>query len=232
MKRNFKRYTLIWGIFLAAFSAVMFLVRPMISNYEIRYDVRFWIAYAFVIIAFCGNLLCAKIVLREENLEKLFYKVPIITVSYAGLVGMLVLGGALMMIPNCPVRISVVVCVLISALTAAAAVKANWAGEAVNAVHEKVKDRTNFMKLLTAEAEILLSKAKTPEAKMAAEKVYEAVRYSDPVSSDVLIKIEAELAEKFKVFEAAMDSGEGINEAAEALLKTLARRNRLCREEK
>lgn len=228
MKKNFKSYALIWAIFLVAFNIIVFLVRPIIPGYEIHYDLRFWIAWLFVMAAFVGNLLCANKAFQAENLEKLFYKVPLISVSYRGLIGMLVLGGALMLIPNCPAWIAAIVCVAIAAFTAVAVVKADWAGETVSATHEKVKAQTQFIKLLTVEAETLMSKAKTPEAQAAAKKVYEAVRYSDPMSSDALTAIEAELSEKFKAFEAAVTSGTAPKPAAEDFLAALEKRNRLC----
>ena len=110
-----------------------------------------------------------------------------------------------------------------------AVVKADWAGEAVSATNEKVKAQTQFIKLLTADAETLLGRAKTPDAKIAAKKVYEALRYSDPMSSEALGEIEAELAEKFKALEAAATADQGVTEAAESLLETLAERNRKCK---
>ena len=229
MKKNFKSYALIWAIFLVAFNVIVFLVRPIIPGYEIRYDLRFWIAWLFVMVAFVGNLLCASKAFQAENLEKLFYKVPLITVSYRGLIGMLVLGGALMLIPNCPAWIAAIVCVAIAAFTAVAVVKVDWAGEAVSETHEKVKAQTQFIKLLTVDAETLLGKAKTPDAKIAAKKVYEALRYSDPMSSEALGEIEAELAEKFRALEAAVTADQGVTEAAESLLETLAERNRKCK---
>lgn len=229
MKKNFKSYALIWAIFLVAFNVIVFLVRPIIPGYEIHYDLRLWIAWLFVMAAFVGNLLCANKAFQAENLEKLFYKVPLISVSYRGLIGMLVLGGALMLIPNCPAWIAAIVCVAIAAFTAVAVVKADWAGEAVSATHEKVKAQTQFIKLLTVDAETLLGKVKTPDAKIAAKKVYEALRYSDPMSSEALGEIEAELAEKFRALEAAVTADQGVTEAAERLLETLAERNRKCR---
>ena len=222
MKKNFKSYALIWAIFLVAFNVIVFLVRPIIPGYEIHYDLRFWIAWLFVMAAFVGNLLCANKAFQAENLEKLFYKVPLISVSYRGLIGMLVLGGALMLIPNCPAWIAAIVCVAIAAFTAVAVVKADWAGEAVSATHEKVKAQTQFIKLLTVDAE-------TPDAKIATKKVYEALRYSDPMSSEALGEIEAELAEKFRALEAAVTADQGVTEAAESLLETLAERNRKCK---
>lgn len=229
MKKNFKSYALIWAIFLVAFNVIVFLVRPIIPGHEIHYDLRFWIAWLFVVATFVGNLLCANKAFQAENLEKLFYKVPLIAVSYRGLIGMLVLGGALMLIPNCPAWIAAIVCVAIAAFTAVAVVKADWAGETVSATHEKVKAQTQFIKLLTVDAETLLGKAKTPDAKIATKKVYEALRYSDPMSSEALGEIEAELAEKFRALEAAVTADQGVTEAAESLLETLAERNRKCK---
>lgn len=228
MKKNIKSYALIWAIFLVAFNAVVFLVRPMIPGYEIRYDARFWIAWVFVMAAFVGNLVCANAAFKAENLQKLFYNVPLITISYSGLILMLVLGAVLMLVPNCPAWIAAIVCVAIAAFTAVAVVKAGWAAETVTETHERVAQQTQFIKLLTVETETLMSKAKTPEAQAAAKKVYEAVRYSDPMSSDALTAIEAELSEKFKAFEAAVTSGTAPKPAAEDFLAALEKRNRLC----
>ena len=214
MKKNFKSYALIWVIFLAAFNAIVFLVRPIIPGYEIHYGARFWIAWLFIIAAFVGNLLCAKKAFQAENLEKLFYKLPLLTVSFRGLIVTLVLGGGLMLLPNCPAWIAAIVCVAVAAFTA---------------THEKVKSQTQFIKLLTVDAETLLVKAKTPDAKIAAKKVYEALRYSDPMSSEVLGEVEAELAEKFRAFGSAVNTDSGVTEAAEDLLETLAERNKKCK---
>ena len=229
MKKNFKSYAIIWAVLLAVFNIVVFLARPVIPGYVVSYDVRFWIAWVFIIASFAANLLCANKAFKAENIEKLFYKVPLITVSYTGLIAMLVLGGALMLIPNCPVWIAAVVCAVVAAFTAIAVVKADWAGDAVGEVHEKVKTQTQFIKLLTAAAETLLGRAKTPDAKIAAKKVYEALRYSDPMSSEALGEIEAELAEKCKALDAAVTANQGVTEAAESLLETLAERNRKCK---
>ena len=81
MKKNFKSYALIWAIMLAAFNAVVFLVRPVIPGYSVNYDARFWIAWGFILAAFAGNLVCAYFAFKAQNLKKLFYNLPLITVS-------------------------------------------------------------------------------------------------------------------------------------------------------
>lgn len=229
MKKNFKYYALIWIILLAAFNAVIFLVRPVIPGYVINYDARFWIAWAFILAAFVGNLTCAYFASQAENLNKMFYHLPLITVSRSALIAMLVAGCVLMLIPNCPAWISAIVCILLLAFNAIAVMKAGWAADAVGKIDEKVKTQTAFVKNLTVDAEGLLARAKSDAVRAECKKVYEAVRYSDPMSSEALSEVEARVEEKFKVFEIAINTDRDVAEAAESLLQTLEERNRKCR---
>ena len=49
------------------------------------------------------------------------------------------------------------------------------------------------------------------------------------MSSEALDEIEVELEEKFRALDAAVTADQGVTEAAESLLETLAERNRKCR---
>ena len=229
MKKNFKSYALIWAIFLLLFNAIVFLVRPIITSYEIHYDAIFWIAWLFVIAAFVGNLLCAQKAFQAEHLEKLFYKLPLVTVSYTGLIVMLLLGGVLMLIPNCHAWISAVVCVAAAGFTAAAVVKADWAADTVETTEKKCQGKTAFIRLKTVDAENLMAQAQTAEAKAACKKVYEAFRYSDPMSSDALADIEAKISVKFSAYVAAVNSGGSVSELADELIALIGDRNRMCK---
>lgn len=238
MKKNFKSYAIIWAVLFAVFNIVVFLARPVIPGDVVSYDVRFWIAWVFIIASFAANLLCANKAFKAENLEKLFFKVPLITVSYAGLIAMLVLGGALMLIPNCPVwiaavvcAVAAVVCAVAAACTAIAVVKADWAGDAVGEVHEKVKTQTQFIKLLTVDAESLLDRAKSDAVKTECKKVYEAVRYSDPMSNDALSVIEAKITVKMDELSSAVgaDDATKAKEIADELVILVGDRNKKCR---
>lgn len=230
MRKNFKFYILIWAILLIMFNAVVFLARPVIPGYEIRYDARFWIAWLFVTAAFAGNLLCANKAFLAKNSEKLFYKVPLITISYTGLIAMAVLGSALMLIPNCPAWIAAIVCAAAAAFTALAVIKADWAAGAVEDTEKKVKENTAFIRDLTVDAEGLAAYAKSDEAKAACKRVYEALRYSDPMSSDALLSIENSISEKLEELSAAVKSdSEAVPAVANELINLVEDRNRRCR---
>lgn len=230
MKKSFNMYAVIWVIMLAVFNAVVFLVRPVIPGFTIVYDTRFWVAWGFILAAFIGNLICAYIAFKAENLKKLFYHIPLIRVSYSGLIVMTVLGTVLMLIPSCPAWIAAIVCLLVLAFTAIAAVKAKAAAEIVADVDTKVEARTAFIKGLTVDAESLLARAAAPETKAACKKVFEAVRYSDPMSNDALADIEGQIKDKFGAFSAAVAGGnENAAALAEELTALIGDRNRKCK---
>lgn len=229
MKKGFKNYAIIWAILLVAFNTVVFLIRPVIPYYEVHYDARFWVAWVCIIAAFAGNLFCAYTAFREDNLQKRFYNLPLITVSYTGLILTLILGVGLMLIPDCPAWLAAIACIVILALTAISVVKASWAADAVTSVDEKVKMQTTFIKTMTMEAENLMSRAKSSDAQTACKKVYEALRYSDPMSCAALGEVETELTAKFKTFASSVNADHDATGAAESLLETLAERNRKCK---
>lgn len=231
MKQRFQKYALLWGVLLAAFLAVVFLARPLIPGFRIAYDGRFWIALVCVLIAFLGNLVCARLALREENNQKLFYKLPLLTVSRSAAILTLVLGAALMLIPDCPAWIAAIVCVLLLAFQALALIKTSWAADEVARIDEKVKTRISFIRNLTAEAEGLVARAKSDAVRKECQKVYEAVRYSDPMSNEALAGIEAENTAKMRELAAAVGADDVMKatEIAEEIVILLDDRNKKCK---
>ena len=226
MKKNFKVYALIWAVLLAIWCSVVFLVQPG-SRYE-KYDFRFWIAFLFIVLAFVGNLVCAHFAFKADSHKKMFLNLPLITVSWSALIAMIVVGAILMLIPDYSEWIAVVICIIILGFNAIAVIKAGWAADEVNKVDEKIKIQTSFIKNLTAETESILSRAKSEAVEVECKKVYEAVRYSDPVSNDALSIIEAEISVKVDEFASAvsMDDAEKVKEIAEEIVVHISERNK------
>ena len=221
---NFKSYGLIWIIYLLIFNVVVFFVKPVIPGYTISYDSRFWTSWSFIIIAFIINLFCASITFKQDNLKKLFYKVPLITISKTGLIVTLVLGIILMLIPDCPYWISVIVCFTICGLTLIAVNKANWSSNIVEDIDKKIENNTSFIKSLTSDAEILLTNAKTEETKNLCKKVYDAIRYSDPMSNESLKEIENEIINKFTELKSQLKNNECNEELVNEILNLVKER--------
>ena len=231
MKNNFKFYALIWAILLAVWCTVVFLVRPIIPGYVINYDSRFWIAFVFIVAAFIGNLVCAYLAFKAENLKRMFLNLSLVTVSWSALIVMLVVGSALMLIPNCPSLIAAIVCIIVLSFNAIAVIKAAWAADTVNKVDEKVKVQTAYIKNLTVDAEGILARAKSNAVKTECKKVYEDVRYSDPMSNEALSVIEAKITVKMDEFASAVieDDAEKVKEIADEIVILVGDRNKKCK---
>ena len=76
-----------------------------------------------------------------------------------------------------------------------------------------------------------MARAKDEEAKAQTKKVYEAIRYSDPMSNDALSGVEQQISAKFAELSAAVDEGNSqlIAECAEKLLQLVTERNNKCK---
>lgn len=230
MKKTFKFYIIIWALALAIFNVFCF-VTPSEANGYNKFGGAFWVGYIFITLAFIGQLVCSYIAFKAENLKKLFYNIPLISISYIGLVIMLICGVLAMAIPDLPNWIGIIVCLLVLVITAVAVIKAKAAADIVDEIDNKVKTQTFFIKSLTVDAERLMARAKSDEIKAEAKKVYEAVRYSDPMSNEALGGIESQITTEFSAFYDAVntDDIDMVKAIANELVILLGDRNNKCK---
>lgn len=228
MRKTLGYFTAVWAICIAVFNVICFATPRYIAGTD-KFAGSFWVGYAFITAAFLGQLACAFIAFRTENLQKLFHNLPLFKISYTGLLSMLVAGSIVMLIPNLPKWIGVIVCLIILAYSVVAVLKASAAAEAVNDIDKKIKDKTQFIKMLTVDAQNLSARAKTEEAKDACRKVYEAARYSDPMSDGGLESIENEISVKMRVLADLVQYGGNIAACADEIVILIGDRNRMCK---
>ena len=230
MKKNFKLYIICWAILLALFNVICFVTPNEAAGLN-KFGGAFRVGYTFITASFIGQLVCAYIAFKAENLKKLFYNLPLITLRYTGLVLTIIFGGLAMAIPNLSGWAGAVICLLILGFNAGAIIKAKVAAELVESVDKKISRQTGFIKSLTAEAENLVSHAKSDEVRAECKKVYEAARYSDPMSNIRLADIEEKItAEMQQLSEAvANDDSEIAAAVANELVALVADRTKKCK---
>lgn len=229
MKKVMKFYCVIWAVLLALFNVISFVSVGWAETP--KYTPSFWIGYIFITIAFIGQLICTYFALKDNDSKKTFYNISLISTSYTGLILSFVFGGLCMIISPLPYWIGIILCAIVLGLNAIAAVKASIAIDVVGEIDEKVKERTFFIKSLTVDAENLISRAKSEAVKAECKKVYEAVRYSDPMSSNALASIESEITITFaKLSEAVVsEDSEKVMTLAGEIIILLGDRNKKCR---
>ena len=103
--------------------------------------------------------------------------------------------------------------------------------ETIGDVHIKVSDKTRFIKLLGVDAQMLVEKCSDTETKRECHKFAEAVRYSDPMSSEALFELEKELALTVSQCDKAIEANDFVTAkdlCAKAILQ-LTERNKKCK---
>ena len=230
MKKRIGIYSIIWAICLAIFNVASF-VTPNESCGVSKFNGSFWVGYIFITVAFIGQLISAIIALNEKNVNKLFYKLSLISVSYGGLIATLIVGGIFMAIKPLPYWLGIIICAVILGFTAIAVIKADVASELVGGIDEKIKEKTLFIKALTIDAHTLVKCAANDDLKKEAMTVYEAIRYSDPMSCDALDSIENKIKNDFIEFSEAIHTGDVdlATETAKGLLELINSRNQQCK---
>lgn len=227
MNRNFKYYIAAWAVLAVIFNVIAFAT-PAVAGAS-KFDGAFWSGYVLIMLALIGQLVCAYFALKVKSKEQIFLRLSLVTVSYSALILSFVVGAACMLIPNLPNWVGIILCALFLGFTAVSVIKANAAVELVRETDTRVKEKTAFIRMMTVEADNLMARAQTDEAKAMCKKVYEALRYSAPMSSEALSGTEAEISKEFTAFAAAVKNGENASELADELIALIGDRNRMCK---
>jgi len=225
LNKNFKYYFVIWAILFVVFNAVLFIVAANTGAIA-KSGVSFWVTYALIIVSFVAQLLCARNAFSGDS-RKLFYGLPMIQVSYSGLIASIIVGAILMSVRVIPCWIAAVICLIIAAIEAVAIVKAKAAADIVSNRDAEIRQKTSFIREMTAEAEMLYKTASTDEEKRELKKLYEVFRYSDPVTLERVFDLESSITQKMAVIKSNY-SGTVVNE----IYALLNKRNQLIKNQK
>ncbi len=230
MKKTFKFYATVWAIMFAVYNLIVLLIRPL-PGYEINYDARFWVSWAVVVLAYCAQIGLVYSVFKSEKLDDLFFGIPLLKTCYSALVALTVIPSVCMLIPDFPWWAAAIICAVILLINTFAVLKAQLAGDVVADTDKKIKANTLFVKMLTADAQSLLARASSDEAKSALTGVYEAIRYSDPMSSDALSGVESQITLRFSELKTAVEAGDemSVAELAKDIVILIGDRNNKCK---
>ncbi len=227
LRKNFKFYFIIWAVAFAMFNAIAFLRE---GNIE-RLEDGGWIGYGFIVAGYLIQLGCAYYALAASDATKTFYRISLVDTGYATLCAMTGVGLLCMFINIFPIWLAALLCMSSLAVNIVAIVKAAAAASYAENVDKKIKAQTQFIRILTVNAEGVIARANSAEVKAAAEKVYEAVRYSDPMSSDALSGVESQITIRFSAFSDAVaaDNTAEAQRIAEELVILIGDRNKTCK---
>ena len=111
------------------------------------------------------------------------------------------------------------------------AVSCFLAKDTIDEVHNRVSDKTRFLKLLRVDAEMLVEKCSDAELKKQLQALSDAIRFSDPMSNETLFELEKDITLTVSECSKAVENGdfENANELCKKADLLLAERNKKCK---
>ena len=219
MKKNGSMSYLALGIVFALFNVIAFVV-PTDKT------ATFWTAYAFSVVAFAVQIPLWKIALgKKDTLKSKFLGIPVIHVGITYLIIQLIAFAVFMIFPTLPVWAAVVVCAVILAISALCVIAGQAGANEINRVEEKIKVKRAFIQFLQTDIEMLAETETDAETKAALKKLAEKVRFSDPMSHEMLGELESRISAKVEEMKTATDKKALIEEVATLLTE----RNKKCK---
>ena len=217
-KNNFMSYFAL-GIVFALFNVIAFVI-PADKT------ATFWTAYAFSVVAFAAQLPLWKIALgKKDTLKSKFLAIPIIHVGITYLIVQLTAFAVFMIFPTLPVWLVVVVCAIILSFSALCVIAGQAGANEINRVEEKIKVKRAFIQFLQTDIEMLVETETDAETKAALKKLAEKVRFSDPMSHEMLGELESRIISKVEEMKTVADKKSLVGE----IELLLTERNKKCK---
>ena len=213
MKKNKGMAYAVLAIAFALFNVIAFAVPTAKTT-------TFWIAYVFTAIAFASQIAIWKFAFKgADTLKSKFLGIPLITVGITYLIVQIIAFAIFMAFSIAPTWIAIVVCTLILGISAICLIGTETGREEINRVEEKVEKKVFYIKSLQVDVEMLASTETDADTKAALTKLAEKIRFSDPMSSEVLAELEAEITVKVKELKTAENKAEIIKVLDSLLLE-------------
>ena len=219
MKKNSLISYFALGIIFALFNVIAFVI-PTDKT------ATFWVAYAFTIVAFATQIPLWKIALgKKDTLKSKFLGIPIIQVGITYLIVQSIAFALFMIIPTLPVWLAVIVCAIILAISLLCVITDQAGANEINRIEEEFKVKRAFIQFLQIDIEMIAESETDITTRAALIKLAEKVRFSDPMSSELLEELETRISLKVEEMKTAVDKRALIKEVTILLTE----RNKKCK---
>ena len=231
MKKHLRYYAILWIVLVGLFNILCFAT-PSEVNGVSKYSGGFWPGYEFVMAAFVLHFIYAYFAFSEKNKEKRVLNTPLIIISFIELALMIVVGTVCIAIPGMPNWLGIVLCYLVFAGSIIFFISAKAVGQNAFDGNSKLNAKTNTFRELTNTAQELVSAAKTKDIKQSVQRVYDAIRYSDMVSTEETREDETAIRDGLEELTAAVAENSNvvdIQHKVDELLHLIEKRNHKCK---
>ena len=219
MKKNNLMSYIVLGIVFALFNVIAFVIPT-------EKTATFWTAYAFSVVAFAVQIPLWKIAFgKKDTLKSKFLGIPVVHVGLTYLIIQLIAFAVFMILSMLPVWLAIVVCSIILAISALCAIAGQAGANEINRVEEKIKVKRAFIQFLQTDIEMLAETETDSETKIALKKLAEKVRFSDPMSHEMLGELESRITAKVEDMKTSSNKISLVREVEVLLIE----RNKKCK---
>ncbi len=224
MKKLLPAYAISWALVLGLFNLITFVTPG--DKFD---DAMFTISYVLITLFFLVLLGCACYAFGAQNQQNIIYRYPLFKKSIGALVAILIFGSIFMAIDGMPTWLGAIIIASVAVWNVLPMLKVVAASGIVESIDRQVKQQTVFIKMFTADAQVLMGRAQGTVNAENVRKVYEAVRYSDPMSSQGLMDVENRMRGAFGALIAAVEAGAPADVETATMLSLIEERNIKCK---
>lgn len=206
MKQNSTKGYVILGILFVLISVISFAV-PTLKT------AAFWIAYLFTVVSFAAQIVTWKNAFgKEDTMKSKFLGFSIGHISIVYLILQIIALGIFLFIPALPVWSAIIICSVIAGVSVICMISDDTGRNEINRVEEKVKKKVFYIKNLQADVELMADSETDSETKTELIKLAEKIRFSDPMSNELLEDLESRISAKIAELKSAPNKSEIIKE--------------------
>lgn len=196
-----------------------------------RYTSEFFTVLAIMVLGYLFAVASTLIGFRKaKTSEETFYGVPFVYSGMVTYVFITVWCAVALFFGFSPI-LQILAAGIIFAAAAVKLLKKSAARELITERTAQIRQQTALIKMLTADADSLMAESKNNDIKAETKRVYEAIRYSDPISNDALADIEKQIQNAFNAFANAVKNTDVdlAKTSADELIILINDRNKKCK---
>lgn len=226
MKKEMLRWGIGLGVLLVLYILIAFLI-PFVHT------ATFWVSFVFTLIAFGVVAVSFYIAfIKNPDVKSRFYGFPIAKIgAIYGLV-QLIAGIIFMALAvYAPVWLAVLVYAIALGAAVIGLISAEAVVEEIHVQDVKLKKDVSLMRGLQSKVNQMAAQCDNPDSAVVLKQFADEMRYSDPVSSDALAEIEADLSASVDELQSAIVDGDCdvTKQLCRKASAILAERNRICK---
>lgn len=224
-QKNGLMTALIYVVLFGVYNMLVFLIFS-------DYNEIFWTSYVFFVLAFLIHIACIASILKEMNVQAVFFGIPLASFSVYFVFAELFTSLVFMIFKDyANIKVTVAVQVILLSIFIIIAVVSIMTRDAVQNVNTKIKENVVHIKALTVDVEMLMQRCTDPVTKNALKKLSETIKYSDPMTTDAVAAQDQMIMQYMLELRTVFDAGDmaGAQNACNRIELLFVERNKLLK---